>query len=110
LIPADPQRLKTLARSVSAEDGHFSFQAVPPGEYRLFAWEDADINQALYDAEFRKPFESRGETVDLAAKQKATALLRRSAGNSSSTGLMATKKRPPRVGTRQAGVPASHPT
>ena len=79
---------------------------MPPGKYRLFAWEDADINQALYDAEFRKPFESRGETVDLAAKQKATALLRRSAGNSSSTGLMATKKRPQEWGRgRQECLP-----
>jgi hypothetical protein len=77
LIPSDPQRARTLAKSVVyTEDGHFSFPAVPPGRYKLFAWEDADVNAVLYDPEFRKPFEGKGETVEVAEKQKATVQLK----------------------------------
>ncbi|HEV3196284.1 MAG TPA: carboxypeptidase-like regulatory domain-containing protein [Bryobacteraceae bacterium] len=77
LIPSDPQRMKTLAKlAVAAEGGHFSFAALPPGRYKLFAWEDADVDRAMYDLEFRKPFEGKGETVDVAEKQKATVQLK----------------------------------
>ncbi|HLK67291.1 MAG TPA: carboxypeptidase-like regulatory domain-containing protein [Bryobacteraceae bacterium] len=76
LIPADPERVKTLAKSEDAEEGHFSFKAVPPGRYKLFAWEDADPNQAMYDAEFRKPYEAKGETVEVAENQKVTVQLK----------------------------------
>jgi hypothetical protein len=34
-----------------------------------------DPNAAMYDAEFRKPFESKGQTVEVGEKQKATAQL-----------------------------------
>jgi hypothetical protein len=76
LIPSDPQRVKALAKSVEATDGHFSFAGVPPGRYKLFAWEDVDVNRALYDPEFRKQFEAKGQTVELDEKQKATVQLK----------------------------------
>jgi uncharacterized protein (DUF2141 family) len=77
LIPSDPERAPTLAKSaVVGTDGHFSFSAVAPGRYKLFAWEDADENAALYDAEFRKPFEGKSQSVDIAEKQKATVQLK----------------------------------
>lgn len=77
LIPSDPKQARTLARAVMAgTDGHFSFPAVAPGLYKLFAWEDADVNAALYDAEFRKPFEGKGQSVDVAEKQKTTVQLK----------------------------------
>ena len=77
LIPSDPQRARTMAKlAVAEEGGHFSFPALPPGRYKVFAWEDADVNRALYDPEFRKLFEGKGETVDVAEKQKATVQLK----------------------------------
>jgi hypothetical protein len=77
LIPSDPKRAATLAKLMVAEEGgHFSFPALPPGRYKLFAWEEADPGDALYDPEFRKPFEGKGETVDIAEKQKATVQLK----------------------------------
>jgi hypothetical protein len=77
LIPSDPQRARTMTRlAVAEQGGHFSFPGLPPGRYKLFAWEDADVNAAMYDPEFRKPFEGKGETVDVAEKQKATVQLK----------------------------------
>jgi hypothetical protein len=46
-----------------------------PGRYKLYAWESVDIEAAFYDAEFRKPFESKAQTVDVEEKQKATVQL-----------------------------------
>jgi hypothetical protein len=77
LIPADPQIARTQAKSTTAgPDGSFSFDVLPPGRYALLAWEHVDINAALYDADFRKPFESYGQTIDLQEKQKATVKLK----------------------------------
>jgi hypothetical protein len=77
LIPSDPQRVRTMAQlTVADEHGHFSFPVLPPGRYKVFAWEDADVDAVLYDPEFRKPFEGKGETVDVAEKQKATVQLK----------------------------------
>jgi hypothetical protein len=64
LIPAGanstlPGRLKIVNAD---EDGKFVFPVVAPGEYKLFAWLDADLG-APQDPEFRKPYESRGVTV-----------------------------------------------
>jgi len=76
LIPDDPQLARTAASTMAGPDGHFSFPSLSPGRYTLFAWEGVDVNQALYDADFRKPFESSGQTIDVAEKQKATVQLK----------------------------------
>jgi hypothetical protein len=77
LIPSDPQTGRTSANVAEAgTDGHFVFPVVAPGRYQLFAWEDADdANAAIYDGAFRKPFESKAQTADVAEKQKVTAQL-----------------------------------
>jgi hypothetical protein len=77
LLPADQARAGMLSRSVTAgANGKFSFSSVAPGRYKIFAWEDVDTNRVLYDAEFRKPYESKGLMVDLAPKQKETVQMR----------------------------------
>jgi hypothetical protein len=48
---------------------------VAPGRYKVFASEQVDVNAAMYDVEFRKPFESKGQIVDVAEKQKSTVQL-----------------------------------
>jgi len=76
LVPSDPQAARTLAKTATAgDDRHFVFPVLAPGRYKLFAWEDVDTNAAMYDPEFRKPFESKGQTVEVGEKQKATAQL-----------------------------------
>ncbi len=76
LIPADPHRAASTARTAQADrDGHFNFAGVPPGRYHLFAWEHVEVEAVLYDAEFRKPYESKAQTLEITEKQKATAQL-----------------------------------
>jgi hypothetical protein len=76
LVPSDPQAPRALAKMVLAgPDGRFAFPVVAPGRYKVFAWEEVDPGAAMYDAEFRKPFESKGQAVEVSEKQKATAQL-----------------------------------
>jgi hypothetical protein len=56
-------------------DGHFAFRSLRPGRYKIYAWESVDINAAMYDTEFRKPFESKGQTVGVEEKQRASVQL-----------------------------------
>jgi len=73
LIPFDPQAARSHAKMVVAgAGGHFAFPVVAPGRYKVYAWEDVDQNAALYDAEFRKPFDNKAQIVDVDEKQKAT--------------------------------------
>ena len=44
--------------------GQFTFKSVPPGEYRVYSWEEVDYG-AWMDPDFLKPLESRGEPVSL---------------------------------------------
>ncbi len=50
----------TLTRA----DGKFSIAAVEPGEYKIYAWLDAEPG-AAQDPEFRKPFEERAVIVKM---------------------------------------------
>jgi len=54
-----PGRLKMVNAD---ENGKFAFPVVAPGEYKLFAWQDADSG-APFDPEFRKPYDSQGVNV-----------------------------------------------
>lgn len=44
------------------EKGEFKIKDVPPGEYKVFAWEDVP-EEAPQDPEFRKQFETQAATV-----------------------------------------------
>ena len=64
LAPDGRQRSREdrLKPGISDAKGHYVFADVPPGEYRLFVWEDADPN-AIMDPDFRKPYESQSLAV-----------------------------------------------
>jgi protocatechuate 3,4-dioxygenase beta subunit len=49
----------------SSSDGTFTLQGLPPGGYRLFAWEEIEGN-AWMDPDFRRPFEPLSTTVTIA--------------------------------------------
>jgi len=65
LIPQEKERrsresyYKTV---LSGGDGHFAFYSLPPGEYKLFAWEEMEAG-AYMDPEFIQPQESKGQAV-----------------------------------------------
>ena len=60
LIPTDGN--SRPAAQLADNEGKFKFTAVPPGKYRLFAWEEAE-DGVWQDPEFRKRFESQGKEV-----------------------------------------------
>ena len=54
-----------LYQSVSTDtNGAFRFQGIVPDEYTLFAWEEVTTG-AWHDAEFLRPYESRGVGVNV---------------------------------------------
>jgi hypothetical protein len=55
-------RMDMYKSTSSDPGGRFQFQGLPPGEYKVFAWEDIDKN-ALVDLDFMRQFESFGTTV-----------------------------------------------
>jgi uncharacterized GH25 family protein len=46
------------------EKGEFRLRSVPPGDYKVFAWEDVPVG-APQDPEFRKPFEKQAVSIKL---------------------------------------------
>jgi hypothetical protein len=66
LIPAAPYargfRMDMYKSTSTDPNGRFQLQGLPPGEYKVFAWEDIDKN-ALVDLDFMRQFESLGTVV-----------------------------------------------
>lgn len=56
----------------SNEKGEFKINNVPPGEYKIFAWEEVQAGAPL-DPEFRKPFEKRGVALKIPPNGHASA-------------------------------------
>jgi protocatechuate 3,4-dioxygenase beta subunit len=46
-------------KTVSDQNGHFTFRGLPPGDYTLFAWESVD-GEAYLNPEFLKSYEAQG--------------------------------------------------
>jgi len=64
------RRSPRLYRVTSAQDqGAFSFAGVPPGSYKLFAFEEIEPN-AWLDPGFLKPVEALGEAITVSAGEK----------------------------------------
>jgi hypothetical protein len=65
-----PQSQKRRARpefyrsALTDSQGRFTFANLPPGEYKLFAWDDVESG-AWTDPEFLKPIEAKGQLVTL---------------------------------------------
>ncbi len=57
--------------AVSGDGGHYSFDSLPPGKYRLYAFEDLEEG-AGQDPEFLKEFENAAEKVELEEKAALT--------------------------------------
>jgi protocatechuate 3,4-dioxygenase beta subunit len=67
LIPEEKERRdqQYYVRNVAADQqGAFSLTGVPPGAYRLYAWEDVETG-AWSDPDFMKAFDGKGESVTL---------------------------------------------
>jgi hypothetical protein len=67
-----PTAGKSAARSViSGPRGAFNLTGVPPGEYKLMAWDDVGRDE-LENPDFVKQYDSQGTPVKLSASGTAT--------------------------------------
>lgn len=64
------------------QNGAFSLENVPPGEYRVYAFEEFDRTEG-YDPEFLKKFESSSEKLKLAERDVKTLALKQIPGDAS---------------------------
>ena len=57
LVPDEDhrQRLELFFSGASDQSGHYSFTGVPPGNYKLFAWEDIPSSGAYQRSGFYSP-------------------------------------------------------
>ena len=60
--PAHRNRFDLYRTTSTDAMGHFHAEGLPPGDYRVFAWEDVE-NGAWQDPDFIRPFEDRGRPV-----------------------------------------------
>ncbi len=65
------RRMDRFFAVAADQQGRFHIKDIPPGEYRLFAWDDVEPN-AWFDPEFLRPIEAHGEPVKLDAKGHAS--------------------------------------
>jgi hypothetical protein len=64
LVPSSSLRRQTnLYQTVQSNaEGHFTFENLSPGTYKVFAWEDVE-SFAWFDADFMRNAESRGTEI-----------------------------------------------
>jgi uncharacterized protein (DUF2141 family) len=55
--------------------GNFTLKGLPPGDYKIFAWEDVETN-AWMDRDYRQPFESQSASAKVQESTTPTVTLR----------------------------------
>ncbi|MBZ5583014.1 MAG: carboxypeptidase-like regulatory domain-containing protein, partial [Acidobacteriia bacterium] len=76
LVPTGSRRTDLFKTAVADPNGHFTIQGVAPGSYKVYAWEEVDMNAVHYDPEFVKPYESSGQSVHINEGSKETVNLK----------------------------------
>ena len=57
-VPVVPSLRRDMNKLVTSDaNGNFTLHGLPPGEYKIFAWEEVDTN-AWMDRDYRQPFEN----------------------------------------------------
>jgi len=75
-VPANNSQRRDLYKSAnSGTDGTFTLSSLPPGSYKIFAWEEVEAN-AWMDPEFRRPFETSGVAATIKDVAGRTVILR----------------------------------
>ena len=76
LVPdGNRARLDLFQQSIADPTGRFNFANVPPGSYKVFAWEGID-SYSWFDPEWLKDFEQRGVAVRITEGARETLDLR----------------------------------
>lgn len=71
LAPDRRSRADLFASTTSDQNGHYEMAAIAPGNYKLFAWEDAEP-KAWEDSDFLKEYETLGEKTVLEPSARAS--------------------------------------
>ena len=74
LVPDEARRGRNDAYFAATTDrnGQYAFSNVPPGRYKLFAWEDVPAGAYQYP-DFIRRYEDRGQTITVNANGAITA-------------------------------------
>ena len=71
LVPESALRVR-FQSAATDQNGRYHFQAVAPGDYKIFAWEDVDFG-SWFDPEFLKRYETSAQPVTVKAKETVVA-------------------------------------
>jgi len=76
-VPGEPRRHRPdqYRSAISAEDGKFSLRGIPPGDYKLFAWQFIETN-AYLNREFMRHYDVFGKVVTVVAGDNESIELR----------------------------------
>jgi hypothetical protein len=73
LIPDQHRdRIDLYKTALTNQNGQFTFRGIPPGDYKIFAWEAIE-QFAYYDPDVVQRFESRGKPLHVSESDKLTA-------------------------------------
>jgi hypothetical protein len=62
LVPQIRRRIELYRTTTTDSNGRFHFDRLPPGDYKVFSWEEVE-DGAWYDPEFLRPYENQGALV-----------------------------------------------
>ena len=69
------RRVTRMPLEVSSDqNGHFDLKSIPPGDYKVFAWEDVEPG-IWQDPEFLKDHEKNGQPLTIRKDEHETARL-----------------------------------
>jgi protocatechuate 3,4-dioxygenase beta subunit len=77
LVPEEGRRDQRRFYKTTTTDQHgrFTLRGIPPGDYKLFAWEEIERG-AYRDTAFLRPYEDRGEPVQVRERDQLSVQLR----------------------------------
>jgi hypothetical protein len=67
--PMKEERFDLYQVTTADQNGQFTLQGIPPGEYKLFAWEAIDPGSYM-DPEFLKAHESKAHKITVKANSR----------------------------------------
>ena len=75
-VPASGSLRRDMNKLVTTDAmGNFTLHGLPPGEYKIFAWEEVETN-AWMDRDYRQPFESQSASAKVDASTTPTVQLK----------------------------------
>jgi hypothetical protein len=75
-VPASGSLRRDMNKLVATDAmGNFTLHGLPPGDYKIFAWEEVQTN-AWMDRDYRQPFESRSASAKVDASTTPTVQLK----------------------------------